>query len=188
MMGDAQALEAIASESHGRELLVIPCGERRKQGSGMKSFFSAFAEKTSEGVGSPWAFIVAASVVVIWAITGPLFDYSDTWQLVINTGTTVVTFLVVFLIQNAQNRNSRAMHLKLDELIAGLKGPRSSMVDLESLSDDELDKLHQQFQSLRERLKDDPGVADEDSVVSMAEETVDVAEDAVEDARERRAS
>ena len=83
----------------------------------MNEFFRKFAHKTSELVGSAWAFIVAAVVIVVWAVTGPVFHYSDTWQLVINTGTTIITFLMVFLIQNTQNRDAKGIHLKLDELI-----------------------------------------------------------------------
>ena len=117
----------------------------------MNDFFRKFANKTSEIVGSPWAFIAAVAIIVIWAFSGPLFDYSDTWQLVINTGTTIITFLMVFLIQNTQNRDAKAIHLKLDELIRGVKGARNSMVDLENLSDDDLKKLQEQFHQLRER-------------------------------------
>jgi len=102
-------------------------------------------------MGSPWAFIAAALLIVIWAISGPLFGFSEVWQLVINTGTTVITFLMVFLIQNTQNRDAKAMHLKLDELLRGVEGARTSMVDLEDLSDEDLKKLQDDFQRLRER-------------------------------------
>ena len=117
----------------------------------MNDFFRKFANKTSEIVGSPWAFIAATAIIVIWAVSGPLFGYSDTWQLVINTGTTIITFLMVFLIQNTQNRDAKAIHLKLDELLRGVEGARTSMVDLEDLSDEDLKKLQQQFQHLREQ-------------------------------------
>ncbi len=113
-------------------------------------FFRKFARKTSSGVGSPWAFTVAVLVIVVWASTGPLFHFSDTWQLVINTGTTIVTFLMVFLIQNTQNRDAVALHLKLDELIRALKGARNNLVDLEELSDEELEKLRLEFHRLGE--------------------------------------
>jgi low affinity Fe/Cu permease len=113
-------------------------------------FFRKFARRTSSGVGSPWAFLVALLVILGWAITGPLFHFSDTWQLVINTGTTIVTFLMVFLIQNTQNRDAVAIHLKLDELIRALKGARNQLVDLEELSDEELEKLRQEFHRLGE--------------------------------------
>jgi low affinity Fe/Cu permease len=95
--------------------------------------------------------LLAAAIIVIWAVTGPLFGFSDTWQLVINTGTTIVTFLMVFLIQNTQNRDAKAIHLKLDELIRAVAEARTGMVDLEEMSEDELDRLHREFQELRKR-------------------------------------
>lgn len=107
--------------------------------------FRRIASSTSHFVGSPWAFVGAASVVLVWAVTGPLFGFSDTWQLVINTGTTIVTFLMVFLIQNTQNRDSHALHLKLDELIRANRRARDQLIDLEKLTDDELDDLQQEF-------------------------------------------
>jgi low affinity Fe/Cu permease len=97
-------------------------------------------------VGSPLAFILAVAIIILWIISGPLFGFSDTWQLVINTGTTIITFLMVFLIQNTQNRDARAMHLKLDELIQAMSGARNSLVDLEDLSDKEVAGFTQQFQ------------------------------------------
>ena len=124
----------------------------------MKDFFHKFASTTSAAVGSPWAFIGAALLIVIWGATGPIFHYSDTWQLVINTGTTIITFLMVFLIQNTQNRDAKAIHLKLDELIRGVKGARTGLVDLEDLSDEELERLQKEFKRLRE---DQPGAKDE---------------------------
>jgi low affinity Fe/Cu permease len=117
----------------------------------MNDLFHKYAAKVSAIVGSPLAFVIALGVLLVWAVTGPFFGYSDTWQLVINTGTTIVTFLMVFLIQNTQNRDAKAIHLKLDELLRGLKGARNSMVALENLSEEELDKLEQQFLRLRER-------------------------------------
>jgi low affinity Fe/Cu permease len=116
----------------------------------MNELFRKFAHKTSEMTGSSWAFITATAIIVVWAVTGPLFGFSDTWQLVINTGTTIITFLMVFLIQNTQNRDAKAMHLKLDELIRGVEGARTGMVDLENISDEELKKLQDEFQRLRE--------------------------------------
>ncbi len=115
----------------------------------MKNVFRIFAQSTSQAVGSSWAFILAVAVIVVWASTGSMFHYSDTWQLVINTGTTIITFLMVFLIQNTQNRDAKAIHLKLDELIRGVEGARTHLVDLESLSDEELDRLQEQFKRLR---------------------------------------
>src|SRR5258708_1266785 len=100
----------------------------------MDEFFHQFASAAARKVGSSWAFIIAVSIVLVWSITGPMFHYSDTWQLVINTGTTIITFLMVFLIQNTQNRDAKAIHLKLDELIRGIKGARNRMADLEEMS------------------------------------------------------
>src|SRR5882672_8943595 len=116
----------------------------------MRELFRKFAQTTSQAVGSSWAFILSFLIIVVWAITGPMFHFSDTWQLVINTGTTIVTFLMVFLIQNTQNRDAKAIHLKLDELLKGVKGARTKLVDLEDLSDDELEALHQEFKKLHQ--------------------------------------
>ncbi len=112
-------------------------------------FFANLARHTSTGMGSPWAFLTAVTIVVIWGVTGPLFGFSDTWQLVINTGTTIVTFLMVFLIQNTQNRDARAMHLKLDELIVAVAAAHNQMIDIETLSDKELAALEEKFRQLR---------------------------------------
>jgi low affinity Fe/Cu permease len=117
----------------------------------VNDLFRKFAHKTSEIVGSPWAFIAAVAIIIGWAVSGPIFGFSDTWQLVINTGTTIVTFLMVFLIQNTQNRDAKAIHLKLDELIRGVEGARNSMVDLEDLSDEALQELQAQFERLRQK-------------------------------------
>jgi low affinity Fe/Cu permease len=108
--------------------------------------FRRFSLRISQIAGSPVGFILALIVVLAWACTGPLYRYSDTWQLVINTSTTIVTFLMVFLIQNTQNRDARAMHLKLDELIRAIKGARNKLVSLEEMTDEELDELQRQFQ------------------------------------------
>jgi low affinity Fe/Cu permease len=117
----------------------------------MNDFFRKFASKTADWMGKSWAFIAAVLIIAVWGMTGPMFHYSDTWQLVINTGTTIITFLMVFLIQNTQNRDARAIHLKLDELIRSIQGARNSMVDLEEMSDEDLKELKTQFQRLRER-------------------------------------
>jgi low affinity Fe/Cu permease len=111
--------------------------------------FRVFARRSSMMLGSAWAFAGAVLVICIWILTGPTFHFSDTWQLIINTATTVITFLMVFLIQNTQNRDAKAMHLKLDEIIRALKGARNQLVDLEDLSDEELKKLDEQFRRLR---------------------------------------
>jgi low affinity Fe/Cu permease len=113
--------------------------------------FRSFAQRSSSVLGSAWSFCGAVLVIVVWLVTGPAFHFSDTWQLIINTATTVVTFLMVFLIQNTQNRDAKAMHLKLDELIRAVKGARNQLVDLENLSDDDLKKLEAQFQGLRKQ-------------------------------------
>lgn len=129
-------------------------GEQRKNGGGkggapncgrFREGFRCCAHNISVAVGSPWAFLIAFLAIVTWGITGPLFKFSDTWQLVINTATTIITFLMVFLIQNTQNRDTKAVHLKLDELLRGVKGARTGLVNLEALSDEELDRLQREF-------------------------------------------
>src|SRR6187401_1883785 len=127
--------------------------------SGFSKTFSNLATGIAHATGKPLTFIIAIATIFIWAIAGPLFGFSDTWQLVINTGTTIVTFLMVFLIQNTQNRDAKAIHLKLDELLRGVEGARTSMVDLEDLSDEDLKKLQNEFQRLRER---GPNLVDDD--------------------------
>ena len=119
----------------------------------MNNLFRRFAHAIAEWVGSPWAFVLAVVVILGWAITGPMFNFSDTWQLVINTGTTIVTFLMVFLIQNTQNRDAVALHLKLDELIRAVKGARTRLVHLESFTDEELADLQKEFERLSHRLE-----------------------------------
>jgi low affinity Fe/Cu permease len=111
--------------------------------------FGQFAAKCSHYLGSRWSFVVAIGVIVLWAITGPIFHYADTWQLVINTGTTIVTFLMVFLIQNTQNRDARAIHLKLNELIHAVDKAKNQMIDVENLSDLELDELTRTYEKIR---------------------------------------
>ena len=111
------------------------------------------SHKTSEIVGSAPAFVLAVLLIMIWALTGPYFRFSDTWQLVINTTTTIVTFLIVFLIQNTQNREARALHLKLDELMRAMHGARNRLLDLEDMSDEDMEQLHHQFQRMRDRAK-----------------------------------
>lgn len=117
----------------------------------MKDLFHKIAQKASMAVGSPWSFMIAIVIIITWAASGPIFGFSDTWQLVINTGTTIVTFLMVFLIQNTQNRDARVIHLKLDELIRVTKSARNHLVDLEDLSEQEIEELEKEFQRLRER-------------------------------------
>jgi low affinity Fe/Cu permease len=127
----------------------------------MKELFRKFAQTTSQAVGSSWSFILAVLIILLWAVTGPMFHYSDTWQLVINTGTTIITFLMVFLIQNTQNRDAKAIHLKLDELIKGVKGARTGLVNLEQLSDADLDRLHKEFERLHTSVSHLPEPSDQ---------------------------
>jgi low affinity Fe/Cu permease len=117
------------------------------------SWFSRFAKLTSRITGKPVTFMIAFSIVVLWAITGPIFGFSDTWQLVINTGTTIVTFLMVFLIQNTQNRDSEAMQVKLDELIRATRGAQNALLDLEELEEDELDRIKASYEKIAERAR-----------------------------------
>jgi low affinity Fe/Cu permease len=117
--------------------------------------FHQFSIGCARVMGSSRSFVTAAAVIVVWATTGPLFDYSDTWQLLINTGTTIVTFLMVFLIQNAQNRDAEATQLKLDELIRAQKGARKSLMDIEDVSDEELSRLKHEFARMGDH-PDDP--------------------------------
>ena len=119
-----------------------------------KDHFGQFANTCSAYMGSRWAFAVAVGVIILWALSGPIYRYSDTWQLVINTGTTIVTFLMVFLIQNTQNRDARAINLKLDELIESIKSARNEMIDIEHLSDAELDVLAHRYETIRAKVSD----------------------------------
>lgn len=117
----------------------------------MNDFFRKIAQRTSVAVGSPIAFFAAFVIIVVWALTGPVFGFSDTWQLVINTGTTIVTFLMVFLIQNTQNRDSKAMHLKLDELLKATKSARNIMVNIEEIPDADLEEMQNEFRELHQK-------------------------------------
>jgi low affinity Fe/Cu permease len=119
----------------------------------MDEIFRKFAHVVAAAVGSPRAFLVALLSLVIWGFTGPMFGYSDTWQLVINTGTSLITFLMVFIIQNSQNRDTKAMQLKLDELLRAVEGARTKLVNLENLSDDDLLQLQEEFARLGRREK-----------------------------------
>jgi low affinity Fe/Cu permease len=117
----------------------------------MSEIFHRFAVKVSKLAGSPWMFAGALLLIGTWVLTGPIFHFSDTWQLVINTGTTIITFLMVFLIQNTQSRESEAIQLKLDELLRAVTRARTSLVDLEELSEEELEHLHEEFRRLRDQ-------------------------------------
>jgi low affinity Fe/Cu permease len=136
--------------------------EKRKKDEQERDFFCVvsdafriFARRSSVILGSAWAFAGAVLVILVWLLTGPTFHFSDTWQLIINTATTIITFLMVFLIQNTQNRDAKAVHLKLDELIRAIKDARNELVDLEDLSDEELKKLEEQFRRTRAQAEND---------------------------------
>lgn len=116
----------------------------------MNELFRRFAQSSSTAVGSPWAFLLAFLTVLLWAMLGPIYRFSDTWQLVMNTISSVITFLMVFLIQCTQNRESKAIQLKLNELLRGVAGARTSLVNLEVLSDEQLAELHQEFERVRD--------------------------------------
>lgn len=122
-----------------------------REGTPASDWFGKFAAIASTLVGSRWAFVLAFLVIVAWGVTGPVFHYSDTWQLVINTGTTIVTFLMVFLIQNTQNRDAKAIHLKLNELIHAIDKAKNQMIDIERLPDRELAQLAMNYEALREK-------------------------------------
>ena len=118
----------------------------------MNEAFRRIAGFISRLAGSPWAFSAAVALIIVWLLSGPIFGFSDTWQLVINTGTTIITFLMVFLIQNTQNRETKAINLKLDELIRAVAEARNNMVDLEDATEEELETIDVQFQHLREKI------------------------------------
>jgi low affinity Fe/Cu permease len=121
----------------------------------VNDLFRIFARRSSMALGSAWTFTLAILIILIWGLSGPSFRFSETWQLIINTGTTIVTFLMVFLIQNTQNRDSKAINLKLDEIIRALKGARNKLINLEGLSDEGLTKLEKQFKRVRKKAERD---------------------------------
>ncbi len=118
------------------------------------SAFTRFAKLAARATGKPGAFIGAASIIVLWALSGPIFDFSDTWQLVINTGTTIITFLMVFLIQNTQNRDTEAMQIKLDELIRSMESAQNTVLDLEEMDEDELDRIRAEYEELAKKARE----------------------------------
>ena len=130
-----------------------------------RSWFTRFTKTTARATGRPMAFILAALAVVVWGLTGPMFGFSDTWQLVINTGTTIVTFLMVFLIQNTQNRDTEAIQVKLDELIRATHGAHNALLDLEELEGDRLEEFRRKYEELARaaRAKIDRGEEDTDT-------------------------
>jgi low affinity Fe/Cu permease len=127
-----------------RGILMAKANAHPGRASGLSTWFAHFAQRTAHWTGHPAVFLLAVAVVVVWIVTGPIFDYSDTWQLVINTGTTIVTFLMVFLIQNTQNRDTMALQLKLSELVLAMSGAQNKFAAVEDLSDEELEELHQE--------------------------------------------
>lgn len=124
-----------------------------KKDSSTASIFTRFAKWAARATGRPGTFIGAVLIILVWAFTGPIFDFSDTWQLVINTGTTIITFLMVFLIQNTQNRDTEAMQIKLDELIRAVSSAQNTMMDLEELDEEELDKIRAEYEKLAEKAR-----------------------------------
>ena len=119
------------------------------------SWFTRFANRASHATGRPMTFVLALAIVIVWGVTGPIFGFSDTWQLIINTGTTIVTFLMVFLIQNTQNRDSEAMHVKMDELIRALSGAHNALLDLEELDEKTLDTIRARYRKLAAKARED---------------------------------
>jgi len=159
-----------------RPIADAPVQERATLRGRVHHLFGGLANRVSLVVGSPWAFLLAALVIVAWAATGPVFHYSDSWQLVINTGTTIVTFLMVFLIQHTQNKDARATQLKLNELIAAVEGASGRLINVETMSDEELDRLHARFQALADEMRARGDLAgshsvEEDSARGPAETT-----------------
>lgn len=121
-------------------------------------FFDRFSNKVTKATGSPYAFMTAISIIIIWGVTGPIFDYSDTWQLIINTGTTIITFLMVFVIQQSQNKDTMALHLKLNELIAATKTASNRLVDIEDLTEEELLTIKKYYIKLAELSKEEKDI------------------------------
>lgn len=122
--------------------------------------FRAFSKWAAGALGSPWLFVVNVFLILLWLLSGPFFHFSDTWQLIVNTSTTIFTYLAVFLIQNTQNRDATAIHLKLDELILSLKGARNNLVDLENLPEEEVVRFEKQFKELRKKFADNERLTD----------------------------
>jgi low affinity Fe/Cu permease len=131
---------------------------------GLTARFEGFSQKVTHAVGRPWAFLIALLVIALWAVSGPIFGFGDTWQLVINTGTTIVTFLMVFLIQQTQNKDSKAMELKLNELVAATKGASNRLIDVEALTEDDLDVLHGYYRQLVELSRRDRDLTESHSL------------------------
>ncbi len=138
-----------------------------------QAWFTRFAKWTARAAGRPFTFTIAVLVIAVWAVTGPLFGFSDTWQLIINTGTTIVTFLMVFLIQNTQNRDSEAIQVKLDELIRLSKGGHNVLLDLEELEDEELDRIQASYRKIAQEAREQLGRGVADTGVPEVQHEVD---------------
>jgi low affinity Fe/Cu permease len=136
----------------------------------MHDWFRFFANRSADWMGSPWSFLTAVAVIAVWGVSGPVFKFSDSWQLVINTSTTIVTFLMVFLIQNTQNRDARALHLKLDELIRAIKEADNDMIDLDCLSEEDLIALKERFESFSHNRHAEPSEPSRPESAACAEE------------------
>lgn len=134
----------------------------------ISTLLEKFSYQATKATGTSLAFVVAATVIVVWAITGPLFNFSDTWQLVINTGTTIVTFLMVFLIQRAQNKDALAIHLKLNEIVAAMEGASNRLIDVEDLSEPEIDALRKYYKRLIELAREDDNLTTTHSIEEAA--------------------
>ena len=136
----------------------------KKRTSGFNEQFEKASRRVTEATGRPWAFGIAIVSVLVWGTTGPIFGFSNTWQLVINTGTTIVTFLMVFLIQQSQNKDTHAMELKLNELVAAMEGASNRLIDVESLSDEDLETLHRYYEQLATMAKRDRRLTESHSI------------------------
>jgi low affinity Fe/Cu permease len=141
------------SQSTGEKSPLSEAREQVQNANTINLWFSRFASSTAQFVGHPYMFLFAVVALILWAASGPVFHFSDTWQLIINTGTTIITFLVVFLIQNTQNRDAKALHLKLDELIRSHTPASNDMIDIEKLSDEELEELEKRYAAICEEHK-----------------------------------
>jgi len=137
-------------------------GRHKKHG--VSELLERLSQKATHATGSSLAFVVALGTIVVWAVTGPVFDYSNTWQLVINTGTTIVTFLMVFLIQRTQNKDSQAVHLKLNEIVAAMQGASNRLIDVEDLTETEIATLHKHYQKLVAMAKQDQKLGESHSI------------------------
>jgi low affinity Fe/Cu permease len=136
----------------------------RRKRTRLSQMMQQFALKATRATGTSRAFIIALTVIIVWGLTGPFFHFSDTWQLVINTGTTIVTFLMVFLIQRTQNKDALAIHLKLNEIVAALEGSSNRLIDVEDLTEEEIETLHRYYRELAKMAKKDLSVTQSHSV------------------------